>query len=144
MGGDLRCFEHSSKLDDKKCTRTYIFYQFSVCSTHECFLIDYIVSHLQLFCKGVFLIPIIISTPMGVSQSVQSGKSVENRAERTVFKQLLKPYKLIRRCSHSARISLIGSKLGRRHLYSPVWQGVAAAKSAVKIDAIRAIHFYAL
>ena len=72
------------------------------------------------------------------------GKSVENRAERTVFKQLLKPYKLIRRCSHSARISLIGSKLGRRHLYSPVRQGVAAAKSAGKIDAVRAIHFYAL
>ena len=79
------------------------------------------------------------------SQSAQSGKSVENRAERTVFKQLLKPCKLLRRCSHTARISLIGCKVGPKHLYSPVRQVGAVAKSGVKIaDDIRAIHFYAL
>ena len=79
------------------------------------------------------------------SQSAQSGKSVENRAERTVFKQLLKPCKLILICSHIARIILIDCKLTGRHLYSPIRQGVAAAKRVVKsAGGIMAIHFYAL
>ena len=32
----------------------YIFYQFSVCRTHSYFLICYIVTYLQQFCKGIF------------------------------------------------------------------------------------------